>query len=304
MSNLLSAARAFAALTALSVSSAAFALPPLVRWKENCQCYQDVPWGDTIWYEKGIGRKLGQSLDFFPVSKDQQKVPLVIFAHPSGMTKGIHFGDDMWNKVVVPAITNGFAVASLEYRHPVDNDYLSPVPHEDVARATRWIREHAEQLGIDPRNIFYLSHSRGTLELWTALRYGNDPQVRVNAVYAYNAQATYQAEQTAEMFVIPEDRESFILDYNTEHPQHAQFGSALDEVSPGDPPLKLPYKDPFFGTLVDGDLVDVHHPDFGLAMCAAYLERNPKKHCETKAQVIEDNAYEGYIDFFKPYLKR
>ena len=38
-------------------------------------------------------------------------------------------------------------------------------------------------------------------------------------------------------------------------------------------------------------------------MCDAYLQRNPKKHCETMDNIPAESAYDGYIDFFKRYLK-
>jgi acetyl esterase/lipase len=275
------------------------------NWHDDCQCYRNIVWGPETWYSVDIGKVLKQDLDFFPAPPDPQGPrPLIIYAHAATATKYISVDrGNLYPVVVQQARANGFSVASIEYRHPVKEDYIEPAPHDDIAEATRWLRAHAGVLGIDPRNVFYLGHSRGTLVLWTALHYQDDPQVRVNAVYGYNAQASYRGREMADQFLIAEDRASFVAAYETRHPQHALFGSALADASPDMPAVLLRYEKPFFRTLVPAELFTEHHPDFGLALCGRPVVRTPRASCTAVDNTSIEHAYDGFVEFFLQHLQ-
>lgn len=272
-------------------------------WKEDCQCYRNVPWGPVEWFEPEVRKVLKQDLDYFPVSRDQAPTPVIVYAHAAMTTKFISPNQGVYLTLVQPARAAGMSVISIEYRHPVKDDYIVPAPHDDIAEAMRWIREHAAQLRVDTDNVFLLGHSRGTLALWTALRYQSDPQVRVNAVYGYNAQSTYRGDEMAERFLIESDRARFVADYEAKHPQHALFGSALDESGLANPPILLHYEKPFYRTLVPAAAFAEHHPDFGLAMCSTLLAKTPSASCTAVDQVPRDHAYDGVVDFFLQYVR-
>ncbi len=273
-------------------------------WHEDCQCWRNMPWGSAEWVEPDVGRLLKQDLDFFPLSRSQQGSPLIIYAHAATATKSISVTRGFLYPVLVQqARANGFSVASIEYRHPVRDDFIVPAPHDDVADATRWIRAHASELGVDPHNFFYLGHSRGTLTLWTALHDRADPEVQVNAVYGYNAQTTYRGSEMADDFIVPSDRAAFVAGYQARHPQYALFGSALADATPDMPPVLLRYSGHFFHTLVPAALFNEHHPDFGLALCARLLPRNPRAPCTAVDDTPIDHAYDGFVEFFSQYLR-
>lgn len=274
-------------------------------WHEDCQCYRNMRWGSESWYEPDIAKVLYQDLDFFPAAPDPQGGrPLIIYAHAARATKYISVSrGNLYPVLVQQARANGFSVASIEYRHPVKDDYIVPAPHDDIAEATRWLRAHASELDLDTRNVFYLGHSRGTLALWTALHYQADPQVRVNAVYGYNAQASYQGTEMADRFLIPEDREAFVASYQARHPQYALFGSALADASPDMPAVLLRYEKPFFRTLVPAELFTEHHPDFGLALCGQLLPRSRRAPCTALDNTSIEHAYDGFVEFFQQYLQ-
>jgi len=229
----------------------------------------------------------------------------------------------------VPALRAGYSFASIEFRHPVTNENLPNsatdpgVPHYDVARALQFIRANADALGIDKRNVFLVGQSRGTLTLWTALQddmarpKSNDPvareSTRVNAVYGFQAQTTYDGTEFANLFIVKEDRPAFIADFDAEHPHYAQFGSAIRSVSAGvdpDPPVRLIYDGPVVPRRVSYAEIEtlnpIHYPNYGPALCQAYVVAfGNSARCTYDADTrYKDDpiaAFAGYIDFFNQH---
>lgn len=292
---------------------------------------EDLCYGPAEWDEPTLnGRRLQQAFDFYraPISAP---APLVIWAHPNGSSKRIVPDGELYKALVSPALAAGFSFASIEFRHPVTNEAEadSPtnpgVPHRDIARAIQFIRANANALGIDKRNVFFVGGSRGTLTLWTALQDdmaipdSADPvarqSTRVNAVFGVNAQTTYDGVEFADLFLVPADRPVAKAAWRLEHPKYTQFGSAILSVSAGpqpDPPVMLRYDQPFVGRLItlaelDG-MSEVHYPDFGLALCAAYLQAfGTSSRCSADSDpryARAAGAYAGYIAFFKAHLYR
>lgn len=190
------------------------------------------------WNEQGFGMKADVTLDrrfemFRPTGIPlQQKLPLVIFAHPNGGTERMEGpgsdGDypDL-SKKVGPAINNGFAFMSIEFRHPRGSTpYKAPapppppepgrdeyaIPNTDIATAVQWVRSRADELGVDAQNIFLLGQSRGSLSVLTALmpdQMASSPghedyqyqSSKPRAVFAVQAQTTYKHDQLRELFL-------------------------------------------------------------------------------------------------------
>ncbi len=286
----------------------------------------DLCYGPAAWREPTLGgRWLQQQFDFYR-APGTQIAPLIVWAHPSGSSKSIAPGSLAYSVLVAPALAAGFSFASVEFRHPVTNEVEadSPtnpgVPHYDIARALQFMRANALALGIDRRNVFVVGGSRGTLTLWTALQndmanpYSADPllrqSTRVNAVFAYNSQTTYDGLQFADLFIVPQDREIAKAAWRLEHPKYAQFGSSVRSVSADDPPAMLRYDQFFIGrqvSLVELEQIDeVHYPDFGLALCGAYRQAGIAAKCMAEAGPQFDGmaqGYAGYVDFFRQHLR-
>jgi acetyl esterase/lipase len=295
------------------------ARPATGVWKDDCKCYRSVVWGPELWVDTTYRvphQNFQQNLDFWPLQRHATNQPLIIWAHPGGGTKFIPVQSDpenptLYDKIIVPARANGFAVASLEYRHPVHNDYIVPAPHVDIGLAVQSIRAMADSLGIDPNNIFLMGGSQGTLVVWQ----GMQPDMKqpgadgpagqsslVNAVYGYDAQATYQGTEVADMFLVPWDRQSFLDNWLIEHPQDPLFGSAVSSVTSAAPPLIVKYERAYFNRLVTTDELTVHHPDFGLALCAAYVTAGIPDKCQSFELVPKDEDYAGAYPFFLSYM--
>lgn len=289
---------------------------------------KDICYGTAAWREATLSNAwLQQRFDFYRVSgaSAATPAPLIVWAHPNGMSKTIVPGSGTENVLLKPALAAGFSFASLEFRHPVanENEQNTPtdprVPHFDIARALQFIRANAPALGVDPRNIFVVGGSRGTLSLWTALQ--NDMAIptspdpvarqstRVNAVFAYNAQTTYDGREFADLFLVEADRAAFKANWQALHPKYAQFGSAIQSATADDPPVMLRYDQSFIGRLVTlqqlASVDYVHYPDYGLAICAAYRMAGIGARCTVEAGPQFDGGagYSGYVDFFRLHLR-
>lgn len=291
---------------------------------------KDICYGSAAWREPTLGGTWQQQrFDLYrvPGSSATTPAPLIVWAHPNGSSKAIPPGSTAEAVLLKPALAAGFSFASVEFRHPVANrnESDSPanpgVPHYDLARALQFIRANAAALGIDRRNVFVVGGSRGTLSLWTVLQddmaipTSPDPvarqSTRANAVFAYNAQTTYDGREFADLFLVEADRASFKANWQVLHPKYAQYGSAIQSVTSDDPPVKLRYDQAFIGRLVTQQelaSVDyVHYPDYGLALCAAYqLALGHGGRCTAEGDprfATMAEGYGGYVDFFKAHLR-
>jgi len=105
-----------------------------------------------------------QSLDIYAPAEGKNH-PVVIYVHGGGW----HSGDkaDVHNKP--KALTDrGFVLASINYRlwtPPWSKDFPGTVTlkneAQDVAKAIRWVHDHAGDYGGDPATLIVIGHSAG-----------------------------------------------------------------------------------------------------------------------------------------------
>src|SRR5215813_3143684 len=85
-----------------------------------------------------------------------EPAPVVVFAHGGGWTRGdpsqaagnaLHFA------------RRGIATVAISYRLAPAHRF--PAPLDDVRRGLRWVRSHADELGIDAERIALLGLSAG-----------------------------------------------------------------------------------------------------------------------------------------------
>jgi acetyl esterase/lipase len=83
-----------------------------------------------------------QTLDLY-VPKSNNKVPLIIFIHGGGFSRG-----DKGDQNPSPFLADGYAFASLNYR--LSPDAIFPAQIEDCKSAVRWLRTNASKYRLDP----------------------------------------------------------------------------------------------------------------------------------------------------------
>ena len=89
----------------------------------------------------------------FPKTRSAGPWPLVVAIHGGGWSEGDKAGFDL------PQARGRYLVASVNYRmYPA---FRFPAMIQDVKLAVRWLRAHAEELGMDPGRVAVLGHSAG-----------------------------------------------------------------------------------------------------------------------------------------------
>ena len=83
-----------------------------------------------------------QKLDLY-LPADARKPPLIIMIHGGAFKSGSKDGQNP-----VPFLTQGYAVAALNYR--LSGHAIFPAQIEDCKAAVRWLRAHAGEYGYDP----------------------------------------------------------------------------------------------------------------------------------------------------------
>ncbi|WP_010458736.1 alpha/beta hydrolase [Acidovorax radicis] len=281
---------------------------PATRTLSPDKDHDTLCWGNVGWNEPTLdGAALQQNLDFYPAtgSASATTAPLIVWAHPNGRTKALDA--TLRDTLLKPALLGGYAFASLEFRHPVVNAPTqpnSPVPHTDIAQALNYLVAHASALQVDPRNIFLVGQSRGTLGVWTALQpHLTSPRVR--AVFGVNAQTSYDGNDFAQWFLVEPARDDFLRAFNRKNPNADRYGSAVRDVTRNAPAVHLRYDSPVVGrqlTLAEMQQQDaLHYPDFGPALCKAYTQAQAKAcsyDADSRYHDRPDLAYEGYVRFF------
>ena len=84
-------------------------------------------------------------------------LPVVLNFHGGGWVSGDVHQSEWWASSI--AARAGVVVVSVEYRLAPENSF--PIPVEDCYDATRWVAEHAEELGVDPSRLAVMGDSAG-----------------------------------------------------------------------------------------------------------------------------------------------
>jgi acetyl esterase len=86
-----------------------------------------------------------------------QRLPVVLNFHGGGWVSGSVRQSEWWASSV--AAEAKVVVVSVEYRLAPEHPF--PVPVEDCYDATRWVAEHAEELGVDADRLAVMGDSAG-----------------------------------------------------------------------------------------------------------------------------------------------
>lgn len=283
---------------------------PFTWWHAEDVCYADgIGWIESVHDNQAPFYARVQRFDFWlPSLQSAAPRPLVVYAHPQLSTEDIGRDRDgalssTLLHVLAPAMQAGYALATLEFRHPGasvvdDGGSRPPVPNTDIAQAVQFLRHHAQQLGIDADNVFLAGQSRGSLAIltglmpnlrqWDAVGFRSQSSA-VNAVFAYQAQTDYRSDEVAQKFVLPEDRARLLAE--APH-MAADPGSAIARARLAQRlvPLRLAYDEEpadrsaitlqcYESTRTEEQecagrpVFDIHDANFGVALSLAYASR-------------------------------
>jgi hypothetical protein len=272
--------------------------PP--NYNATCNCYRNVPYGTVSWLEPTTKRWARQVMDIWMPQGFGDPLPIVYYGHPNGTLHTIakdSSPDSLWSRLVKPLTDRGYIVVSYEFRHPVVN-YVpgKPAPRYDIQKAINaFAAQYAPALGADPSNSFITGQSRGGgLGLLTGLSGNFTSGTKVQAMWTYQAQTTFNCNEMAQDFVLESDRTAFLSSCTTV----PGAGSALQAVTPSAPPTVAAYERPFRMELVPAAEVDVHYPDFGWQLCNRFTAEGSSNVCQGAQSVPLASAWIGIADYF------
>jgi len=141
----------------LAVTIAAVVLSPLttqpIRARPRSPEITDAAIQRDLIYKRINGRALG--LDLYSPNKPSDPVPVIIWLHGGGWSKGRKEG----HCPAVAFVDDGYAVASVDYR--LTGVAPFPAQIEDCKAAVRWLRANASTYNLDPDRIGVWGFSAG-----------------------------------------------------------------------------------------------------------------------------------------------
>lgn len=93
-----------------------------------------------------------------PLFGPQQNRPAILIIHGGGWSAGSK-NDMVYRTLMVDYAMKGYVVCNMNYR--LVQEAPMPACIEDVQAAVKWMKDHAQQLGIDPVRIGTYGHSAG-----------------------------------------------------------------------------------------------------------------------------------------------
>lgn len=294
--------------------------------------YTNIKWRSGEWLEPTRGCASTRFVfdvlpakDYDPRATDGKVFPVIVYFHENGATHAWETGSPIDTNVATEARKENFHFVSVEFRHPVADQYLADdpphtVPHTDVGLFIQFLRKNAAKFKVDKRNIFAFGRSRGSLALWQGLQAdmgSGDTSSKVNAFVGYEAQTSYQCQTFSNYFLIQDPAaQAYVNECKSDakNKYDPLFRNALDSVTPNTTlPVMLQYSGEFVRQpngrvkkLTAHELFSsydaLHYPNFGVALWSAYNDNNvnsgsPPLMREPAQKVPKRAQFIGWQDF-------
>jgi acetyl esterase len=116
--------------------------------------------GVTVRRDISYGPYPQQIFDLFTPEDAAIKRPALIFVHGGAFVDGHpNRTEEIYSNVLHFFARHGLVGVNTGYRLAGDGKY--PVATNDIATVIKWVREHADQIGIDSSRLFLMGHSAG-----------------------------------------------------------------------------------------------------------------------------------------------
>jgi triacylglycerol lipase len=130
--------------------------------------------GVNIQRDLAYGEDRLQKLDVFsPAGSERKKLPVLLFVHGGGFTRGDKHGDFYPDNITLWAAKNGMVGVNINYRLAPQDPW--PTGVKDLAAAIAWTRAHIASYGGDSNRIVLFGHSAGANHV---ADYAAHPEVR------------------------------------------------------------------------------------------------------------------------------
>ena len=120
-------------------------------------CFAERPWEVFAWEDREIPGPQSPVRVRLYRPAPAAVLPVVVFFHGGGWVMGSIETHDGYCRQL--ACKSGWAVASVDYRLAPEHKF--PAGLEDAFAATRWVADHAAEIGVDQRRIAVAGDSAG-----------------------------------------------------------------------------------------------------------------------------------------------
>lgn len=267
-------------------------LESIEAYRTSATSWAGIPYGAASWPEPGMGT-LYQVVDIaLPTgTAPAGGWPVVVYFHANSATRAISPGSNLDTLFKQPLLAMGYAVAAVEFRHPVTN-VNQGAPHTDAGLSLQFIRSLHQALNLDRARVHAFCRSRGSLALWQALQadmlngsaptYAGRQSSLLKSLWIIQGQIAYSTARFAELYIVPADRAALLA----ANPDNPAWKNAYDGVATAStlPPIAMVHELPWYGAQVTAaqmaaDGAQVHFPDAGRLMVAAYQARSLADRC-------------------------
>jgi len=299
--------------------------------------YNDILWGNESWEEPSRDCITTYQIfdfqpakDYNPKSADNKIFPTIVYFHPNGEIHKWETNSRIDKNVAQLAKSLNYHFISVEFRHPVADQYLQDdpppnyIPHVDVGLFIQFLRRNAALMKVDARNIFAFGQSRGALALWQGLQVSMGTGAKSSAItgfVGYQAQTSYQCDRFAELYLTGPTVPAWLAECKSpnENRHDALFKNAIDAVAVGAPniPVMLQYQDDFVlepGTestirkITPEELAQrgdgIHYANFGMALYNRYRAVGAGARMDIPKKVPMWAQFSGWENFVNKWMVR
>lgn len=117
---------------------------------------------DGVTVRRGIayGEHPRQNFDVFTPDGVARPKPALVFVHGGAFLDGNpNRTEEIYSNVLHYFARHGIVGINMGYR--LAGDAIYPAATNDVASVIKWVRLHAQEIGVDPSRIFLMGHSAG-----------------------------------------------------------------------------------------------------------------------------------------------
>jgi hypothetical protein len=296
------------------VAPAALTLADIEDFQTSATTWEEVLWGSASWEEPTRGDAVTFQVLDIAIPSSAAPVngyPVLIFFHANGNDHIVAGGGDIDTLIKQPALTAGYAFASVEFRHPVTNE-SEGCPHTDCGLAIQYIRALHDALDLDRDNFFAYCRSRGNLAFWQAVQpdmansnastYAGRQSSLLKGLFTLNSQVAYSVQGFCDLYIDPADHATILAT----NPDNPLWFDAIDAIPTATtlPQVVMQHESAYLGeTISAAELTTwdgiagnsiVHFPDAGRLTAAAYAARGVPERC--CAYDAETNATEEHAD--------
>lgn len=265
-------------------------LASIEPFRTSATSWAGVVYGPETWTEGG-SRSQVMNITLPSGTAPAGGWPTVFYFRSNATVYTIGAGTGLDTYIKQPLLTLGYAVVEVEFRHPVTNVSLG-APHTDVGMALQFARSLHQALNLDRTRMHAVCRSRGSLALWQALQadmaqgnattYAGRQSSLLKSLFIIQGQIAYSTQRFADLYIVEADRAALVA----ANPDDPRWFNAIDAVATAAtlPQIAMNHELPWYGAQVTAaqmtaDGAQVHFPDAGRLMVAAYEARGQGEKC-------------------------